>query len=229
VRVAITFGDPNGIGPEIALKAAVRFAHDSSLRPVLVGDAFIAEHYREKLAIDLSLTAPTDDTAGRIAIADIPALGSDAFAPGQLDPRAGRATVEYVKSALALARDGVVDAVIGCPHSETAVNRAGIPFNGYVGLVADLLGTPREQAFMMLIAKDLRIAHVTLHESVSTALARMTPELVARAARETLRSAPQLGIANPTLAVFGINPHAGEDGLFGDDEESCGECMTGSQ
>jgi 4-hydroxy-L-threonine phosphate dehydrogenase PdxA len=127
--------------------------------------------------------------------------------------------VGYAAAAVKLALAGQVDAVIGCPHSETAVNRAGIAFSGYPGLVADLTRTPREKAFMMLTAQGLRICHATLHESVATALKRLSPELVVALAQATLVTAKQLGIAEPKLGLFGINPHAGEDGLFGDEDE----------
>jgi 4-hydroxy-L-threonine phosphate dehydrogenase PdxA len=207
VRIAITLGDPNGIGPEIAIKAAARFADNEKIRPVLVGDGFVIE-----------------DTARRLGLAapefvEASALEPAAFAPGTLDPRAGKATVAYAAAAVKLAQEGKVDAIIGCPHSETAVNRAGIEFSGYGGLLADLTGTPRDKVFMMLVAKGLRIAHATLHESVSTALDRLTPDLVVSAAEAVVATAQRLGIARPSLGVFGINPHAGEDGLFGDDDE----------
>ena len=99
------------------------------------------------------------------------------------------------------------------------MNRAGIVFNGYTGLVADLTGTPREKSFMMLVAAGLRITHVTLHESVSAALGRMSVGLVVEAGLATDALLRRLGIGAPRLGLFGINPHAGEDGLFGDDDE----------
>src|SRR4029079_8548560 len=95
-----------------------------------------------------------------------------------LDTRAGKATVGYVEAAVRLVQDGKADAIVGCPHSETAVNRAGIPFSGYPGLIADLTGTPRDGAVMSLTARGLRVVQPTLHESVSAALARLSPELV---------------------------------------------------
>jgi len=207
MRIAITLGDPNGIGPEIAIKAAHAFADNDRIQPVLVGDTFVIE-----------------DTAARLGLpvpphVDTHALDPAGYAPGQLDPRAGKATVAYASAAVSLAKNGSVDAVVGCPHSETAVNRAGIPFSGYPGLVADLTQTPRDRSFMMLAAQDLRIAHATLHEPVSGALARLTPQLVVSLASATLVTAKRLGFAEPKLGVFGINPHAGEDGLFGDDDE----------
>lgn len=202
MRIGIALGDPNGIGPEIAIKAAQRFPG-----AVLVGDGFVIR-----------------DTAARLGMpvpnfVDEPGLDPAGYAPGQLDPRAGKATLAYAEAAIRLAEAGRIDAVIGCPHSETAVNRAGIPFSGYAGLVADTTGTPRDRAFMMLVAKGIRIAHVTLHESVAQALARLSPDLVVSAAHASVATVKRLGVASPSLGVFGINPHAGEDGLFGDDDE----------
>jgi 4-hydroxy-L-threonine phosphate dehydrogenase PdxA len=205
MKIAIALGDPNGIGPEIAIKAA--HAARGKVRPLLVGDAFVIEDTAEELGLDTP------------AFIDVPALDKAGFAPGRLDPRAGKATVAYAAAAVKLALAGKVDAVVGCPHSETAVNKAGIAFSGYGGLVADVTNTPRDQVFMMLVAKGLRIAHVTLHESVGTALKRMTPELVIAAAEATVATAKKLGATNASLGIFGINPHAGEDGLFGDDDE----------
>jgi len=205
MRIAIALGDPNGIGPEVAIKAAL--AARSNVRPLLVGDAHVIERTAERLKVDTP------------AFVDAPSLDEAGFVPGMLDPRAGKATVAYATEAVKLALAGKVDAVIGCPHSETAVNRAGIPFSGYPGLVADVTGTPRDRAFMMLTAKGLKIVHATLHESVSAALARLSPELVVAAAEAIVAATKRLGDPPPSIGVFGINPHAGEDGLFGDDDE----------
>jgi 4-hydroxy-L-threonine phosphate dehydrogenase PdxA len=205
--LALAIGDPNGIGPEIALKAAARLS--SPERPmVLVGDAFVIDHYRDLLGI------------GRdIPVAAVDALPREAFTPGRLDPRAGAATVAYVKEAVRLATTGAAAAIVAAPHSETAINRAGIRFSGYAGLVAELTGVPADRVFLMLAAGGLRIAHVTLHEGVAEALGRMTPELVTAAGRAAVEATRRLGVAAPTLGVFGINPHAGEDGLFGAEDE----------
>jgi 4-hydroxy-L-threonine phosphate dehydrogenase PdxA len=180
MRIAITLGDPNGIGPEIAIKAANRFAHNPKIKPVLVGDGFVIEDTANRLGLDA--TPPFIDAA---------ALDPAGYAPGQLDPRAGAATVGYVEAAMRLVNEGKADAIIGCPHSETAVNRAGIKFSGYPGLVADLTGTPRDRAFMMLAAKELRIVHATLHESVSAA---------SRACRPSWSSPPLRRSSSPPSA-----------------------------
>jgi 4-hydroxythreonine-4-phosphate dehydrogenase len=146
-------------------------------------------------------------------------MPAPAFRPGQIDAAAGRATVAYVDAAIDLIRAKSVDAIVGCPHNETAVNSAGIPFSGYPSLIARLTGTPEERVFMMLVGGGLRILHATLHERIHHALARLTPELIEEAGTACAATLQRLGIANPRIGVFGINPHAGENGLFGDDDD----------
>jgi 4-hydroxy-L-threonine phosphate dehydrogenase PdxA len=127
--------------------------------------------------------------------------------------------VAYTRAAIEECRAGRIAAVVAAPHSETAVNAAGIRFSGYGPLVADLTDTPRDRVFLMLAAGDLKVVHATLHESVAAAVARITPALVraaAGAARDTLLA---LGVSQPRLCVLGINPHAGEGGLFGEEDE----------
>ena len=154
-----------------------------------------------------------------LAIAPVEALDPAGFLPGKVDPRAGKATVAYVREAVRLVNAGEVAAIVACPQSETAINSAGIPFSGYAGLLAQLTETPEDQVFLMLVAAGMRIAHVTLHESVKSALARITTERVVAAGLATVKAVQRLGVANPKLGVFGINPHAGEGGLFGDDDD----------
>jgi len=218
-QIAVALGDPNGIGPEIAVKAALSL-QGLALRPVLVGDTFVIEHYLKQLAPDSSL-GDMDSAARDGVLTHVPVQSLEArhFQPGQILPDAGRATVAYVAEAVKLAKSGRVSAVVGCPHSETAINRAGIEFSGYPGLIADLTDTPREKVFLLLVAAGLHIAHVTLHESVQSALGRLSEELIVDAACATLGALQKLGCNAPSLGVFGINPHAGEQGLFGDDDQ----------
>jgi 4-hydroxy-L-threonine phosphate dehydrogenase PdxA len=202
MKIAVAIGDPNGIGPEIAVKAARLLKKQTDVEVILVGDRHVIEHYGNSSTIFA-----------------VDALSREAFSPGKLDPRGGRATVEYVRAAVGMVERGAADAIVACPQSETAINRAGIRFDGYAGLLAELTGTPRDKTFLMLVAAGLRIAHVTLHESVQNALSRMTPELVVEAGVAAVRILERLKINSPKLGVFGINPHAGEDGLFGDHDE----------
>lgn len=221
-RIALAIGEPNGIGPEIAVKAAAAL-HGRGAQVVLVGDAFVVRHYAERHAPRLRLVAFDPQAALHAAdlpCLDVPALPAQAFRPGETLAEAGAATVAYVHAAVALARQGAVDAVVACPHSETAIHRAGIAFSGYPGLVAELTGTPADRVFLLLVSPELRIGHVTLHERLGNALARITPELVTAAAVAVIEATRALGITEPRLGLFGINPHAGEDGLFGDDDQT---------
>jgi 4-hydroxy-L-threonine phosphate dehydrogenase PdxA len=219
--VALTIGDPNGIGPEIAVKAAARMAHEGGSAIVLVGDEFILHHYAERHAPDLVLV-PLDGAsprAGTLLFHGLDALDRSAFNPGTPVAAGGRATVDYVSAAIRLVKEGKASAIVACPHSETNVNAAGIPFSGYPSLLARLTGTPEDHVFLMLVGGGLRIVHATLHERLHTALSRLTPELIDRAARTAAEALRQLDIAKPRIGLFGINPHAGENGLFGDDDD----------
>jgi 4-hydroxy-L-threonine phosphate dehydrogenase PdxA len=219
--VALTIGDPNGIGPEIAVKAAAQMAREGGPSIVLVGDEFILRHYVERHARDLVL-APLNGSARRggvLLFQNVNALDREAFHPGTPIAAGGRATVDYVSAAIRLVNEGQASAIVACPHSETNVNAAGIPFSGYPSLLARLTGTPEDHVFLMLVGGGLRIVHATLHERLQTALSRLTPELIDRAARTAGDALRQLDIRKPRIGLFGINPHAGENGLFGDDDD----------
>lgn len=212
-RIAVAVGDPNGIGPEIAVRAAMALHAAVGARPIIVAEDWLIATVCETLSLPLSAAAAMFD------VHHCGALTPSQWQPGHISAAAGAATVAYVREAIALRRAGSVGAVGAAPHCEAAVNASGLPFSGYSGLVADLLGLPRGQAHLFLEAQGLRVVHCTLHEGVRQAVARITPELVeatALAARNTLL---QWGIAEPRLCVVGINPHAGEDGLFGDEDE----------
>jgi 4-hydroxythreonine-4-phosphate dehydrogenase len=218
--IALAIGDPNGIGPEIAVKAAVAFA-ESDPRVVLVGDAFVVRHYAAQEAkgyVVREVAAGDPPAAQTIDVLPVVALPRDAFAPGRIEPAAGRATVAYIEAALGFVRANFVRAVVGCPHNETAVNAAGIPFTGYPSLIARITGVPQDRVFLMLIGDRLRIVHVTLHERLQSALMRLTPDLVEAAGRACASALASLGIERPRIGLCAINPHAGEGGLFGDDD-----------
>lgn len=211
-RLAVAIGDPNGIGPEIAIKAACALHASRGVRSLLVGEQYIFDALLAQMALDDAQRRAFDTlSVGALARAD--------WAPGQISAAAGAATVAYVREAVALHAAGRVQAIAASPHCETAVNAAGIPFSGYSGLVADLTGTPRERAFLLLEAQGLRVVHVTLHEGVLSAVQRITPALIERAVEALRATLPRLGLAEARIGVLGINPHAGEGGLFGEEDE----------
>lgn len=217
-RIAVAIGDPNGIGPEVAVKAA---AAPDAPPVVLVGDRHViaAEAARHAPGLALVEDPAGWDAPGTLALSPVQALPRESWQPGTISGAAGAATIAYVRQALDLVRRGAAQAILGAPHSESAVAAAGIPFSGYPGLIADLTGTPRDRVFMMLVGGGLRILHATLHESTRSALDRLTPELVVAAGTAAHDALRRLGMAAPRIGVFGINPHAGEGGLFGDEDD----------
>jgi 4-hydroxy-L-threonine phosphate dehydrogenase PdxA len=219
--IALTIGDPNGIGPEIAVKAAAKLAREGGPAVVLVGDEFVVRFYADLCAKDLRIrsfdgVAPGPNSLRLLAV---DALPREAFSPGSPLAAGGRATVDYVAAAIRFVNDGHAAAIVACTHSETNVNAAGIPFSGYPSLLARLMNVPEDEVFLMLVGGGLRIVHVTLHERLHTALGRITSELIVRATRTADAALRKLNVEQPRIGLFGTNPHAGEGGLFGDDDD----------
>ena len=206
-RLALAAGDPNGIGPEIALKALAALPAAERDRITLFGPASVLERTARQLGLDaLWQTLRVVDAGG------LPAASARC---GLIDAAAGASAVASATAAIEACRRHEVDAVVACPHHETAIHRAGIAFSGYPSLVARTCGVPEDSVFLMLVGGGLRIVHATLHESVRSALERLSPALVADAVRAGARACALLGIDDPAIGVFGINPHASEGGLFG--------------
>lgn len=227
--IAISLGDPAGIGPEIALKAALDARVRALCVPVLVGDRGALEMHAAACGLAPRFFAV--DVATLRAQLRAPALGEDAvalieraqFAPGELQigriaASHGRAIVDSAATAIRAAMAGQVDAVVAAPQTEMAVKLAGVAFDGYPTFVAGVTGVPREDAYLMLCFDERRIVHATLHVSVKRALEMITPQRVRGAIVAAHSALRRLGVAAPRIAVSGLNPHAGEDGLFGDEE-----------
>ena len=208
-RVAIATGDPAGIGPEISLKAARDPAVLEVCRPVLVGDRAVLELHARTcgLTLDGIELLPVEQA--------LPALGTVA-------PSHGRAALAAAEKAIRAALEGRFAAVVGAPHTEAAIHAAGIGFDGYPSFVARVCGLAPEDGVLMLCfshgEREVRIAHVTLHTSVRSALEMITVAKVARTVRAVRDALVKLGIAQPRIAVSGLNPHAGESGAFGREE-----------
>ena len=208
-RIALAIGDPAGIGPEISLKAARDPAVRALCDPVLVGS-------REVLAMHATACGMALDN---LYIRDVPQPLPQL---GKVAPEHGRAALEGVAIAVEGALAGKYQAVVGAPHTEAAIHAAGIKFDGYPSYVARLCGLPADEAMLMLCfahdAREIRIAHVTLHVSVRQALALVTRPRIIRTLRATIAALRALGIERPRVAVSGVNPHAGEAGAFGREE-----------
>jgi 4-hydroxythreonine-4-phosphate dehydrogenase len=221
--LAITIGDPAGIGPEVVLKALRSAEVYERCRPLVLGDRRILERAAAWLAAaDLGFDLVREPTDGRYAAGAITLLDLGNAAPeqcpvGQVSAAAGRAAVEYVFRACDLALAGAVDAVVTAPLNKAAMNLAGFAYAGHTELLAER--TSAQQVSMLLVGPQLRIVHVSTHVSLAEAIQRVTAERVLATIELAQRSCVALGIAAPRIAVAGLNPHAGEGGLFGDQEQ----------
>ena len=184
-RVGITVGDPAGIGPEIAVKAAADPAVLDVCEPRLYG--------------------PSDAEALR------------AFPPGRLSADAGRAAYEAIVKAVQDTRAGRIDAIATAPINKEAFALAGIPFKGHTDLLALL--TNDGPAVMMFHSEPLRVVLATVHVALRDVPRLLTRELLDFLIDLTAREMPRFGIARPRLALAGLNPHAGEHGVIGDEDE----------
>jgi len=226
--IAITLGDPCGIGPEIILKA---FAAGLPAPAVVVGDPALLEREAVRLRLPLAIrtiasadalaTADADATGGTLApSAAVPVLATTALPEdlpvGSIDMRAGDAAYRYVARAAMLAMRGEVRALVTAPINKEAMHRAGHDYPGHTELLAELAGNVPVR--MMLANSELRTVLVTIHMALRDALDALTRELIGETiaiAHDALRAA---GIARPRIAVAGVNPHAGEGGAFGREE-----------
>jgi 4-hydroxythreonine-4-phosphate dehydrogenase len=219
--VAITMGDPAGIGPEIVLKA---LAHDDvyqRCRPLVIGDRRILERAAAWLgqtpAFEIvAAPADSDYESTRVVLLDVENAPPERVPVGEESATAGGAAVEYVFRACDLAMAGEVDAVVTAPLNKAAMNLAGYHFAGHTELLTERTGA--ERVSMLLIGPQLRIVHVSTHVGLEEAIQRVTPERVEAVIQLAHDACRALGIARPRIAVAGLNPHASEGGLFGDEE-----------
>jgi 4-hydroxythreonine-4-phosphate dehydrogenase len=221
--LAITIGDPAGIGPEVALKTLRSAAVYERCRPLVLGDRRILERAAAWVgATDLGYEIVSEPahghyTGGTITLLDLGNAAPEQCPVGQISAAAGRAAVEYVFRACDLALAGAVDAVVTAPLNKAAMNLAGFAYAGHTELLAER--TKATQVSMLLVGPQLRVVHVSTHVALAEAIRRVTPERVLATIELAQRSCMALGIAAPRIAVAGLNPHAGEGGLFGDNEE----------
>ncbi len=209
--LAIALGDPAGIGPELAIKTALSAEVQGFCRPLLVGDPGV-----------LAVHAAGAGLGARLA--DITLLARPHFAPGDftlgsVSAQNGRAALDSAAAAIAAARAGQAHAVLAAPMNQSAIAAAGIAFDGYPGFVAQQCGMAPEDVFLMLCFDRTRIVHTTLHVPVARALQLLTRGRIGNAILAADAALKRLGIAAPRIAVGGLNPHAGEGGLFGHEDD----------
>jgi len=219
--VAITMGDAAGVGPEVIVKALAHADVYARCRPLVIGDAGRLEEAVGlcKLPLKVARVASPDAGASSQGVIDCLDLGlvPKGLAFGELSRAAGEAAYRYVERATALAVAGEVDAICTAPLNKEALNLAGHHYPGHTEMLAELTHTP--EVSLMLVARGLRVIHVTTHMGLLDAVAKIEPGIVGRTIERAHSVVVRAGIADPRIAVCAINPHAGEGGLFGHGEE----------
>ena len=234
-RVAVTLGDVAGIGPEVAVRAALSDALRERIDPILVGNADVVRRALQLVdpaADDLvclselpSAGRPAVSRSGQVICWNVGSPEVSEVPPGQIDARAGRGAYDALLAATDAALAGQVDAVVTAPLHKEALRLAGICAPGHTEILAERCGV-REHAMMLLLPQGeaianpagLSVAHVTLHTSIASVPGLLSTPRIRETIRLLDRFLRQLGVERPRLGVCALNPHAGEHGLFGHEE-----------
>jgi 4-phospho-D-threonate 3-dehydrogenase / 4-phospho-D-erythronate 3-dehydrogenase len=221
--IALTMGDAAGVGPEIIMKSLAHPELYKQCRPLVIGDA---ERLREAgliVGTHLALRSLSPDEVGKaryepgtVDCVDLKLLPAN-LPWGRLSAKSGNAAFRYLETAVQLATNGLVAAICTAPLNKEALRAGGHHFPGHTEILAYLTGTP--EVSMMLCTPKMRVLHVTTHIGLIDAIAKIEPGLVERTISRGYAALEKAGIANPRIGVCGINPHAGENGLFGYGEE----------
>lgn len=214
-------GDAAGVGPEVVMKALARDEVHEVCRPLVIGDAGQLERARALLKLKLEIVAIPDPGSagfkrGRVDVIALSSLPVD-IPYGKVSASAGEASYRYIERAVRLAISGEIDAICTGPINKEALNAAGHRFPGHTEILAALTGTP--EVSLMLFSPKLRVIHVTAHIGLLDSIERIDAALVGRTIERGRALMLRSGSGEPRIGVCGINPHAGEGGLFGRGEE----------
>ncbi|WP_375454193.1 4-hydroxythreonine-4-phosphate dehydrogenase PdxA [uncultured Methylobacterium sp.] len=220
--IAITMGDPAGIGPEIIMKALAHADVQALCRPLVIGDAGRLRQagaiVGSQMPVDsLTDAGDADFETGAVQCLDLKVVPGD-LPFGAVSPVAGEAAYRFIAKAVDVVQAGQAQGICTAPLSKEALHAAGHKFPGHTEMLAHLTGTP--EVSMMLVSPKLRVIHVTTHIGLIDAIAKIEPGLVERVIARGHAVLVKAGIENPKIGVCAINPHAGENGLFGRGEEA---------
>lgn len=216
-RLGITMGDPAGVGPEIICKALAEMSPAERHTVTVFGN-------RDSLEAAARIVGAPLRFGDRLASGDAVSVehvtiegGTLPF--GKMDPRGGDASFHFIAKAVEVAQAGDIGCIVTAPINKEALNLAGHHYDGHTGMLAHLTG--RRSSWMLLAAERMSVIHVSTHVSLSEAIARVKPERILETIRTGHRHMRRIGVENPRIAVAGLNPHCGENGLFGreDDEQ----------
>jgi 4-phospho-D-threonate 3-dehydrogenase / 4-phospho-D-erythronate 3-dehydrogenase len=219
--IVVTMGDPAGIGPEIAVRALLDDAVRAICRCFLIGDVRVLERALKVCGLDARLQLivgpeALSDTPGVIDVLDQTSADPVQLRVGEVQALGGEAAFAAIKTAIGLAMTNRVDAVATTPINKESLKAAKIPFIGHTEMFAEFTGAAEEMT--MFTISGLKIFFLTRHVSLIDACSMITRERVAKGIEKSVNALRQLGLARPHLAVAALNPHGGEDGLFGREE-----------
>lgn len=220
--LGLTMGDPAGIGPEVIAKALADRALARMCRPVVVGSRAVMERTIASLKLPLQVVEfdPTTRVrlkAGQVAVVDALKSPLPRFRMGVAADVTGAASIDFIKAAVQLAQAGSLAGIVTAPINKEAMNMAGYHYPGHTELLADL--TQTKEFGMMIVGGPLKIMFTTTHVAINSLSSMLTTERIAKAIRLAhLGLTRYFGIARPKIGVAALNPHAGEHGLFGNEE-----------
>lgn len=218
--IAITMGDPAGIGPEVIMKALAEPEAQALCNMLVIGDAGRLRQAGKIVGSSLEVDSLADAKDANFASKNVQCVdlkNVPADLPfGQNSPVAGEAAYRYIEKAVQVVQAGLAQGICTAPLSKEALHAAGHKYPGHTELLAHLTGTP--EVSMMLVSPKLRVIHVTTHIGLIDAIKKIEPGLVERVITRGHDVLVKAGIKNPKIGVCAINPHAGENGLFGDDD-----------
>ncbi len=215
--IAVTMGDPAGIGPEIVVAAHAREELFSWCRPVVHGDPAILRRALDAVGVPLAIAGEEDPGPGRIAVAARSCLEPGEVPFGRPSLPGSAAMAGYIRSAAQDVLSGKAAAIVTCPVTKEGLKAAGVPFPGHTEFLSHLCGGA--DVVMMLAGDRLRVALATIHVSLRRALELLSPALVEKTVKITdAFFRKHMGVPAPRIAIAAVNPHAGEGGMFGDEE-----------
>lgn len=207
-KIAITLGDPAGIGPEVVVKALADPALCGLADWLVVGDLAVLGMVETAIGKALAKIA-------NVSVLDLKQLDVSKFVPGTLNAECGRAALEYVRVATQLCLRGEADALVTAPVNKEAVISSGATFTGHTEFIADLCGVSESR--MLLLNEHLGVVHVSTHVSLRNAC-KLDSAKILRTIELGHEAMQRIGVVRPRIAVCGLNPHAGENGIFGSEE-----------
>jgi 4-hydroxythreonine-4-phosphate dehydrogenase len=221
--LGITMGDPAGVGPEITAKALARPGIAEACRAIVIGDRSVMAATLALLRSRLTLhaVASVDECAfepGHLECLDLANVDAATLPKSAVSAEAGRAAYAYIETAVRLCQTGQIDGIVTAPVNKEALAAAGVQHSGHTEILARLTAT--KDFAMLLMGKELKVIHVTTHVALRRVPDLVTRERVGRVIRLAQQTMTGLGRPRARIAVCGLNPHAGEDGLFGDEEKT---------